>query len=47
MKKTYLAVHFSKGCLFYQFVERKDVGLMPNYYLLAGDTGQVLFFFLT
>ena len=34
-EKTYLAVHFIKGC--FQFVDRKVVGLMAKYYLLAGD----------
>ena len=46
MKKTYLAVHFTKGC-FCQFIDIKVVGLMPKYYLLAGDTSQVYIFFLT
>ena len=39
-KKAYLAVHFTKGC-FYQCDDRKVVGLMPKYYLLAGDESQV------
>ena len=43
MKKTYLAVHFTKVC-FCQFADRKVVGLMPKYYLLAGDTSQGFFF---
>ena len=29
---------------FCQFVDREVVDLMPNYYLLAGDTSQVYFF---
>ena len=45
-EKTYLAVHFTKGC-FCQFVDRKFVGLMPKYYLLVGDTSQVSIFSLT
>ena len=45
-EKTYLAVYFTKGC-FCQFVDRKVVGLMPKYYLLAGDASQVSIFFLT
>ena len=45
MKKTYLAVHFTKGCS-YQFVDKKVVGLMPKYYPLAGDTSQVSIFSL-
>ena len=43
--KTYLAVHFTKGC-FWQFVDRKVVGLMQKYYLLAGDINQVSIFSL-
>ena len=46
MKKTYLAVHFTKGCFFCQFVDTNVVGLMPKYYLLAGDTSQVSIFSL-
>ena len=46
MKKTYLAVNFTKGC-FCQFVDKKVAGLMPKYYLVAGDTNQFLLFFLT
>ena len=34
-EKTYLAVHFTN---FYQFVNRKIIGVVPKYYLLAGDT---------
>ena len=41
------AVHFKKGCfLFCRFVDRKVVGLMPRYHLLAGDTGQISIFSL-
>ena len=45
-EKIYLVVHFTKGC-FYQFGNRKVVGLMFNYYLLTGDTSQVSIFFFT
>ena len=37
------AVHLPKGV----FVDRKILGLMPMYYLLAEDTSQVSIFFLT
>ena len=43
LKKIYIAVHFTKSS-FCQFVNRKVVGLMPKYYLLAGDASQVYFF---
>ena len=46
MKKTYLAIHFRKGCFFCQFVDRKGMGLVPKYDLLPGDTSQVFIFFL-
>ena len=45
-KNRYLAVHFTKGCFFCQFVDRKVVGLVPKYFLLAGDTSQVSTFSL-
>ena len=35
--KRHLGIHFTKVCFFCQFVDRKVVGLMPKYYLLAGD----------
>ena len=35
--KRHLGVYFTKVCFFCQFVDRKVVGLMPKYYLLAGD----------
>ena len=34
-EKIYLAVNFTKGCFFCQFVDRKVMGLMAKYYLLA------------
>ena len=37
--------HFTKRC-FCQFGDRKVVGLMPKYYLLARDTNQVSIFSL-
>ena len=40
-EKTFLAVHFPKGC---QFVDSKVLDLVPKYYLLAGDTSQVFIF---
>ena len=43
-QKTYLAVHFIKECFFYQFFDRKVVGLVPEYYVLAGDTSHVSIF---
>ena len=46
MKETYLAVHFTKGVFFCQFVNTKVEGLMPRYYLLAGDTSHVSIFSL-
>ena len=45
MKKQYLAVHFTKRS-FGQFVDRKVMGLMPQYYQLVGATSQVSIFFL-
>ena len=47
MIKTYLAAHFTKGYFFCQIVNRKVVGLMPKYYVLATDTNQFSIFFLT
>ena len=46
MKKAYLAVHYTKGYFFCQFVDKKVVGLMPKYDLLAGDKSQLSIFFL-
>ena len=43
--KKHLEIHFTKGYFFCQFIDRKVVGLMPKYYLLAGDENQVSFFF--
>ena len=37
MKKIYLAVHFAKGCFFVNLLTEKLWGLVPKYYLLAGD----------
>ena len=45
-KKKKFSSSFYQRVLFCQFVDRKVVGLMPKYYLLAGDTSQVFFFFL-
>ena len=45
-KKTYLAVHFTKGRFFCQFVDKKVVDFIPKYYLFAGDTSQVSIFSL-
>ena len=38
---------FYQKVFFCQFVGRKVMGLVPKYYLLAGDTSQVSTFFLT
>ena len=38
---------FHQRVFFFQFVDRKVMGLVPKYYLLAGDTNQVSIFFLT
>ena len=41
------AVHLTKGYfIFCRFVDRKVVGLMPRYQLLAGDAGQISIFSL-
>ena len=45
-EKTYLAVHFTKGFFFFQIVDRKVLGLIPKYTLLAGDTNHVSIIFL-
>ena len=45
MKKTNLAVHFTKFFFFCQTADIKVAGFMPVYYLLARDTSQVSFFF--
>ena len=44
MKKTYLAVHFTKWH-FLSIFDKKVMGLVPKYYLLAGDASQVSIFF--
>ena len=48
MKKTYLAVHFTRGC-FLSICWQKAMGFnaKAKYYLLAGDKSQVSIFFLT
>ena len=46
MKKIYLAVHFAKGCFFVNLLTEKLWGLVPKYYLLAGDTSRVSIFSL-
>ena len=47
MKKTYLAVHFTRGC-FLSICWQKALGFnaKAKYYLLAGDKSQVSIFFL-
>ena len=40
-EKTFI---LPKGVFFCQFVDRKVMGLMPKYYLLAGDTSQFSIF---
>ena len=56
LKQLFLQLHlwknifsssFYQRILFCQFVDKKVMGLGPNYYLLAGDTSQVSIFFLT
>ena len=47
MKKyVFTAASIKAKGFFCQFVDRKVVGLIPKYYLLAGDTSQVSNFFL-
>ena len=46
MKKTYLTVYFTKGVFFCQFFDKNVVGLMPEYYVFAGDASQVYIFSL-
>ena len=36
---------FIKGCFLPEFVDRKVVALVPDYYLLAGDTTNLGFYF--
>ena len=43
-EKTYVAVHFTKRCFLSEFANRKDMGLLSKYKLLAGDTSQVSIF---
>ena len=47
MKKHIKQFNLPKGVFSCQFVDRKVMGLVPKYYLLAGDTSQVSIFFLT
>ena len=44
MKKANFTVHFIKWCFFCLFIDKKVVGLMPKYFLLAGDTSLVSIF---
>ena len=46
MKKAYLTDYFTKGVFFCQFFVKNVVGLMPEYYVLAGDASQVYIFSL-
>ena len=50
LQQVFLSLHlwksifrssFYQRVFFYQFVDRKVTGLVPKYYLLAGDTSQV------
>ena len=44
-EKNIFSSSFYQRVFFCQFVDRNVVGLMPKYYLLAGDTSQIFIFF--